>query len=186
MADRMHRCTTARPGTEKILLVDDDSQFREALAIRLRRDGYDCACAADATGALALLLASDFDVFISDICMPGNMGLDLVERVPQLKAGLPVILLTGFPTVESAVKSVNLSVAGYIVKPPDMDHLRSLLTKAVAAVAPIGVQALFGEPRPAAVPPRTRSGLERWSRTCILSAWQTNPCSTSIYPAYRK
>jgi YesN/AraC family two-component response regulator len=64
---------------------------------------------------------------ISDIHMPGNDDLDFVRNVAASYPGLPVILLTAFPTVETAVASVNLSVAAYLVKPPDA-------TKVLAAV----------------------------------------------------
>ena len=115
----------------RVLLADDDDLFREGLATRLRRDGYDCICAATATQATELLKATEFDVLISDIYMPGNVGLELIQSIPQVANGLPVILLTGRPTLETALKSVRLSVAGYLVKPPELPELRATLAQAV-------------------------------------------------------
>lgn len=118
-------------GRGKILLADDDEQFRQGLAALLRREGYDCQCAVDASQALALLRASEFDALLSDIYMPGNAGLELIEGVPQITAGLPVILMTGRPSVETAVKSMKFCVAGYLVKPPELKELLPLLDKAI-------------------------------------------------------
>ena len=118
-------------GRGRILLADDDEQFRQGLGALLRREGYDCQCAADAPQALARLRASEFDALLSDIYMPGNAGLEMLEGVPQIAAGLPVILMTGRPTVESAVKSIKLCVAGYLVKPPELKELLPLLDKAI-------------------------------------------------------
>ena len=80
---------------------------------------------------LALLRASEFDALLSDIYMPGNAGLELIEGVPQITAGLPVILMTGRPSVETAVKSMKFCVAGYLVKPPELKELLPLLDKAI-------------------------------------------------------
>jgi YesN/AraC family two-component response regulator len=117
----------------RILLADDDTLFRTGFARLLQSEGYDCVCAADAAQALEFLRTSRFDALISDIFMPGNVELELIQSIPQIAAGLPVILLTGRPTMDTAVKSVNLSVAGYLVKPPDLAELRRLLDKAIEA-----------------------------------------------------
>ena len=78
------------------------------------------------------LQQGEFDALIADIHMPGNASLELIENVPQLADGLPVILLTGRPTVETAARSVRLAVIAYLVKPPNLDDLRELLRRAVA------------------------------------------------------
>ena len=127
----MDRPETMQQSLGRILLADDDDLFREALATRLRRDGYECVCAASAQEALEHLRATEFDTLISDIYMPGNVGLELIEQVPQVAAGLPVVLMTGRPSVETAVKSVNLSVVGYLTKPVELEPMRALLRRSV-------------------------------------------------------
>lgn len=114
-----------------ILFADDDESFREAYAALLRRNGYDCVTAADADGALAQLREKTFDAFLADIHMPGNSGLELVVEAAHVQEGLPVVLMTGFPSVQSAALSVRLSVAGYMVKPPDLSELLSLLASII-------------------------------------------------------
>jgi DNA-binding response OmpR family regulator len=65
--------------------------------------------------------------------MPGNLGLELIEHLPQIAAGLPVILLTGRPSVETAARSVGLAVSAYLTKPPDLVELRQQAKQAIRA-----------------------------------------------------
>jgi len=116
----------------RVLFADDDRALREGLTAMLRRYGYECHSVATAAEAAEVLRAVEFDVLISDINMPGNVGLELIEALPQLAAGLPVILLTGKPTINTAARSVRLAVTAYLTKPPDFDELYRVLDKAVA------------------------------------------------------
>ena len=115
-----------------MLFADDDQAAREGLARLLRRIGYSCETATNAAEAVEKLRAAPFDVLISDINMPGNAGLELVEQAVQTTPGLPVILLTGLPTVETAARSVRLPVTAYLTKPPDFDELSRVLDQAIA------------------------------------------------------
>jgi len=125
--------TTNPDSRGRVLLADDDRPLREGLATMLRRYGYECHGVATANEAAEVLRSVEFDVLISDINMPGNVGLELIESLPQLAAGLPVILLTGKPTVSTAARSVRLPVMAYLTKPPSFDELCLLLDKAVDA-----------------------------------------------------
>ena len=115
----------------RVLLADDDRALREGLATMLRRYGFHCDGVASAAEAAEQLRVQEFDVLISDINMPGNVGLEFIESLPQLAAGLPVILLTGKPTVNTAARSVRLPVVAYLTKPPNFDELCLLLDRAV-------------------------------------------------------
>ena len=121
-------------GTSKgnILIADDDEAFRIATKAFLRRQGFDCESAKDGSGAIEMLRNSPFDLLISDINMPGNVSLELVEKLPEIAAALPVILLTGHPSVQSAARSVRLQVVAYLVKPCDANDLLSLAEQAIA------------------------------------------------------
>lgn len=123
--------TSPLGGRGRVLLADDDALLRTGLMSLLRADGFDCVGVGSAEEVLALLREDEFEALIADIYMPGNARLELLERLPQVAVGLPVILLTGRPTVETAVDSVNLAVAGYLIKPPKMAELRGLLDKAI-------------------------------------------------------
>ena len=107
----------------RILMADDEPTFLESTADLLRREGYDCATAPDGQTALELVVDDQFDLLITDLEMPGNSDLALVRRVAQVRGGLPVIILTGFPSVRSAVASIELPVAAYLTKPVQFAEL---------------------------------------------------------------
>ncbi|MCX6953837.1 MAG: response regulator [Verrucomicrobia bacterium] len=121
------------PSRGSLLFADDDPLVRDGVAELLRRRGFACTCVASGAEAIAQLQQAEFDALISDIHMPGNAGLEMIAAVPQITAGLPVVLLTGRPTVESAAKSVRLSVTAYLTKPPDLEDLIQILDQAIAS-----------------------------------------------------
>ncbi len=116
----------------QILVADDDRAVREGLTATLQRFGFTSEGVATAAEAAARLGAQEFDVLISDINMPGNVGLELIESLPQMAAGLPVVLLTGRPSVATAARSVRLPVVAYLTKPPDLEELCRVLDQAVS------------------------------------------------------
>jgi CheY-like chemotaxis protein len=124
--------TDGAPTRGRLLIADDDGTIRTGLTALLRRHGYECDSAANAAEALASLRAAPFDALISDIHMPGNTGLELVESAAQIAAGMPILLLTGRPSVESAARSVRLAVTAYLTKPPNLTEMMAILDPAIA------------------------------------------------------
>lgn len=118
--------------TGRILLADDEPTFLNATADLLRREGFECETAPDGTAALACLTDHTFDLLITDLEMPGNADLNVVRQVAERGDSLPVIILTGYPSVRSAVACIELPVAAYLTKPVDFPLL---LTKTRAAVS---------------------------------------------------
>ena len=116
----------------QLLFADDDAVVREGLSELLRRSGFAVTGVGSGAEALAQLQQTEFDALISDIHMPGNSGLELITHVPQVAAGLPVVLLTGRPTVETAARSVRLSVIAYLTKPPNLAEMGGILDQAIA------------------------------------------------------
>ncbi len=116
----------------RILIADDDDAFRIATRAFLDRQGFTCETAKDGPTAIEMLRTSEFDLLISDINMPGNSGLELIEMLPEISSALPVILLTGYPSVQSAARSVRLQVVAYLVKPCDAEDLIILAAEAIA------------------------------------------------------
>jgi DNA-binding response OmpR family regulator len=117
----------------RILIADDDDTFLHTTADLLTRAGFDCACVPDAAAATALLSVQEFDLLIADIRMPGNEELELIRQHPQIAAGLPVILVTGYPTVATAISSIHLAVADYAVKPVEFVELLAKVREAIAS-----------------------------------------------------
>ncbi|GMV51749.1 response regulator [Nitrospirales bacterium NOB] len=103
----------------RILIADDDVTFRETAAVFLRRAGYLCTWAGDAEEAATALAAYPYELLITDINMPGNENLELLHRLHRGQTTVPVILVTGYPTVPTAVEALRLSVVDYFIKPLD-------------------------------------------------------------------
>ena len=116
----------------RILIADDEPTFLASTAELLRREGYSVETVEDAASALKAISEGPFDLLITDLEMPGNADLDLVQQVAHLSGGLPIIIITGFPTVRSAVACIELPVAAYLVKPV---HFPDLLRRVSAAIA---------------------------------------------------
>ena len=115
----------------RILIADDEETFLNSTGDLLRREGYECVTVTDGTQAIQLVADEAFDLLITDLEMPGNEDLALVRRVAHIRGGLPVIILTGFPSVRSAVASIELPVAAYLMKPVQFPDL---LVRVKAAV----------------------------------------------------
>ena len=116
----------------RILIADDEPTFLSATAELLRQEGYTVDTVENAALALAAISAATYDLLITDLEMPGNADLDLVQQVAHLSGGLPIIIITGFPSVRSAVASIELPVAAYLVKPVHFPDLLKRVTSAVA------------------------------------------------------
>lgn len=129
----MNSHSPPEPGSHsRILIADDDPGFRDSLAAWLRAHGrYETVCTGNAEQTLDHLKSSRFDALISDIRMPGNTGLELLEKVRQTANGLPIFLLTGQPTIETAIRSVSLPVTAYFTKPPELARLVALLDESI-------------------------------------------------------
>src|SRR4030042_6214874 len=95
----------------RILIADDEETFRNSLADLLRQAGYQCDCAPDAIVAAELLHSAEYDLLIADIKMQGNFELEFIRALPQIAEGMPVILVTGYPSLRSAIESIQLPVA---------------------------------------------------------------------------
>ncbi|MBS1257387.1 MAG: Regulator of RpoS [Candidatus Scalindua arabica] len=115
----------------KILIADDEETFRISTADLLRKDGYECDCASDAIEAVEKLRESSYDLLIADIHMPGNPELELVREIPTVAEGMPVLLVTGYPSANSAIESIKLNVTAYLVKPVEFSELQEQVDKAI-------------------------------------------------------
>ncbi len=107
--------------------------MRKPLSAWLNREGCVCETAHDVASARSTLAAREFDLVICDINLPDGTGPEIVAAMGEPNRGAPVILLTGNPTLQSAIRSVELRVVAYLVKPPDFDELRRLVQREVGA-----------------------------------------------------
>ena len=116
----------------RILIADDEPTFLNATAELLRREGYTVETVEDAPSAVKVISTAAFDLLITDLEMPGNADLDLVQQIFNISGGLPIIIITGFPTVRSAVACIELPVTAYLVKPVDFTTLLARVSLAIA------------------------------------------------------
>ena len=115
-----------------ILIADHEETFRDSTSRLLRREGFECRCAKDADEAVEALRHGRFDVLVSDIRMPGNPDLRVVREARDLDGHLPVILVTGDPSVETAIRGIDMAVDAYLTKPLPIDEFLAHVCKAVA------------------------------------------------------
>jgi CheY-like chemotaxis protein len=104
-----------------ILAADDEPSFLLPMAELLRQEGYVCECASNGNQAITMLQGKRHDALICDVEMPGNDQLRVVRIAKQFAPGMPVILVTGHPSVDSAVSSLDLPVVAYLTKPIGFD-----------------------------------------------------------------
>lgn len=116
----------------KILLADDESLFRRTTSQLLTKAGYECVGVPDGTTALERLERESFDLILSDLNMPGNLKLELLRDGRSKWPSTPLIVVTGAPTMPTAIESVRLGVADYLLKPVKFEDLLSSVRRAIA------------------------------------------------------
>jgi CheY-like chemotaxis protein len=107
----------------RILIADDEQIFLKATAQLLRDKGFECDCAENATEVLDKLSKKNYDLLIADIKMPGNTNLELVKHLSETMPALKIILVTAYPSQQTAITAVSLPVMVYLVKPIDFPKL---------------------------------------------------------------
>ena len=122
------RTATERP---RILVVDDEASIRDLLAKTLALAEYDVDTAPDGRSALERLRLYPYDLLIADLKMPGIDGLSVIREAKRLKAGLPIIIITGYSTESAAIEAVNIGVAGYLTKPFRVPQVLAAAAKAM-------------------------------------------------------
>ena len=119
----------AAPG--RVLLVDDQEELRRLFRRTLAKDGHDVATATNGRDAIAQAQRERFDVVISDVRMPDMGGVELLQALRQADPDLPVLLVSGSPDLETAMKAVEFGAFEFLVKPVAFDKLRASARRAI-------------------------------------------------------
>ncbi len=114
-----------------ILLADDDDNLRRVLEFQLLEEGYQIQSAKDGVDALKMFNENDFDCVITDLRMPKLSGLELLEKIKVANSELPVIVITAFGEVETAVTAMKAGAFDYINKPFNRDEILLTIKRAV-------------------------------------------------------
>jgi EAL domain-containing protein (putative c-di-GMP-specific phosphodiesterase class I)/CheY-like chemotaxis protein len=121
---------TGAAGQGRVLVVDDQQQVLFVFARSLQRAGFEVSTAEDGFQAEELLSSAQFDVILSDIDMPGLNGIQLLRAIRSLDLDVPVILATGQPDLETAMKAIEYGAFRYLVKPVEPKELVRVVTHA--------------------------------------------------------
>lgn len=112
-----------------LLIAEDEPDLRDLLSEILRQDGHVVTAAPDGATALQALNDGDFDLVVSDIRMPGRDGLDFLRTAHELNPDLPVILVTGQPTLDGAIQALEHGALQYLLKPVSPVALRQAVQR---------------------------------------------------------
>jgi DNA-binding NtrC family response regulator len=115
---------------EKVLLVDDEADFLEAMAARMLVRGLEVTTATSTIDALGMVESGHFDVIVMDLMMPEMAGLEALKALKDLKPELQIILLTGYATREIETAALKLGAVDLIEKPADIERLLEKIKEA--------------------------------------------------------
>ena len=136
--------------THTILIVDDEQNMRVALFEALSRNGHDVAVAENGQMALEMIARHPPDLVVTDIKMPGMDGLELLRQVKALRPELPVVIMTGFATVDTAVEAMKQGAFDYLLKPFPVEVIEETVARVFALASKL--------PQPSAKPAGQKAG----------------------------
>lgn len=119
----------------KILLLDDEAHTRRAIELHLQKQGHMVKTGGDGREGLDLLAGESFDLVITDLRMPRLDGMEILTAIRQQSLPIPVIVLTAFASIESAVEAMKAGAADYIGKPPQLDEITIKVNQLLAQQA---------------------------------------------------
>ena len=129
-ADETHGAEGALTG--RILVVDDEEPMRKLLHEMLTLGGHEVVTAVDGQDGIERLQQERFDVIISDLSMPRKTGVDVLNAAKSLDPNYPVVIITGYPSPETAEKLIRVGASEFITKPFEMDKIHITITKLLA------------------------------------------------------
>jgi len=118
--------------TEKILVVDDEENVCQSVKKILSRKGYEVSQALTVDDAMKLINDLSFDLVITDLMIPGTSGMELIQIIREKYPELDVIMITGYASIESAVKATKLGASAYLPKPFTPDELTKVTQRALS------------------------------------------------------
>ena len=112
-----------------VLIVEDEAKMRRLLELNLGEDGFTTLSAGDAESGLKLLRESTVDLVVTDLKLPGMNGLEFLQAIKRQNAALPVVVMTAFGTVETAVEAMKAGASDYVLKPFSLSEMRMVVHK---------------------------------------------------------
>src|SRR6266852_5016269 len=112
-----------------ILIVEDEAKMRRLLELNLGEDGFTTLSAGDAEAGLRLLRENPIDLVLTDLKLPGMNGLEFLQTIKRQNAALPVVVMTAFGSVETAVEAMKAGASDYVLKPFSLTEMRMVIHK---------------------------------------------------------
>jgi DNA-binding NtrC family response regulator len=123
--------------SKRLLFVDDERAIRETLAVILRRYGFQVALAATVSEALEHIAMHEFDLLLCDLNIEReDDGFDVIRAMRKANPNCVVIVLTGYPAIETAVAGIHMGIDDYLTKPANADLLVAALAEKLAKREP--------------------------------------------------
>ncbi len=119
-------------GKPRILIVDDELIIRESLTDWLMESGYETHAVEDGQKAIEQVKSAEWDLLLVDLKMKGMNGIEVLQQVKQIAKDLPVVIITGYPTVDTAVQAMKEGAYDYIVKPFNPEEIDLVIRNVVA------------------------------------------------------
>src|SRR5256885_1648152 len=117
--------------TARILFVDDDPGLSEVVELLLTGEGYAVVCASSVKAGLERLRRTRIDLVITDLRLPDGTGLDAIAAIRRLRPELPIIMITSYSSIESAIGALRAGAVDYIIKPFDNDEFVHSVARAL-------------------------------------------------------
>ncbi|MDI6764458.1 MAG: response regulator [Thermodesulfobacteriota bacterium] len=114
-----------------VLLMEDERNVAKGLEMVMREEGYEVDLADTGQGALDKFRASEFDLLVADLRLPDMDGMDVVQHVREKRPRTNVVIITGYPSVSSAVQAVRMGVSDYLRKPFTEDEFKTAVKSAL-------------------------------------------------------
>jgi DNA-binding NtrC family response regulator len=112
-----------------ILIVEDEAKMRRLLELNLGEDGFTTFSAGDAEAGLKLLNENAVDLVVTDLKLPGMNGLEFLQTIKRQNAAMPVVVMTAFGSVETAVEAMKAGASDYVLKPFSLAEMRMVIHK---------------------------------------------------------
>jgi DNA-binding NtrC family response regulator len=116
-----------------ILIVEDEAKMRRLLELNLGEQGFTTHAVADAESGLKLLAQEKVDLVVTDFRLPGMNGLEFLQAVKRVNAALPVVMMTAYGSVESAVEAMKMGASDYVLKPFSLEEMTLVVRKELDA-----------------------------------------------------
>ena len=116
---------------KRILVVDDEQSMRDLLAEYLNEYGYEVTCAVNGQEALRIYEQGHFDIILSDLYMEPMNGLELLNKIKEIKPDAIFIMITGHPSIKTSIEVIKKGARDYITKPFNIDEIKVKIERAL-------------------------------------------------------